>query len=81
MLLTTRVFQLLFKTQKINNIFGFLKTFFRKRINLSPEDALFFFVNNVIPQTSATMGSIYQDHHDEDQFLYLAYSDESAYGQ
>ena len=55
--------------------------FFRKRINLNPEDALFFFVNNVIPQTSASMGSIYQDHHDEDQFLYLAYSDESAYGQ
>ena len=55
--------------------------FFRKRINLNPEDALFFFVNNVIPQTSASMGSIYQEHHDEDQFLYLAYSDESAYGQ
>ena len=53
---------------------------FRKRINLNPEDALFFFVNNVIPQTSASMGSVYQDHHEEDQFLYMAYSDESAYG-
>merc|ERR1712154_743349 len=28
----------------------------RKRISLRPEDALFFFVNNVIPPTSATMG-------------------------
>merc|ERR1711933_631538 len=27
----------------------------RKRISLRPEDALFFFVNNVIPPTSATM--------------------------
>lgn len=32
----------------------------RKRIHLRPEDALFFFVNNVIPPTSATMGSLYQ---------------------
>lgn len=32
----------------------------RKRIQLRPEDALFFFVNNVIPPTSATMGSLYQ---------------------
>jgi GABA(A) receptor-associated protein len=32
----------------------------RNRIHLRPEDALFFFVNNVIPPTSATMGSLYQ---------------------
>lgn len=31
----------------------------RKRIHLRPEDALFFFVNNVIPPTSTTMGAIY----------------------
>merc|ERR1712222_53836 len=43
-------------------------------------DALFFFVNNVIPPTSATMGSLYQEHHEEDFFLYIAYSDESVYG-
>ena len=36
----------------------------RKRIHLRPEDALFFFVNNVIPPTSATMGSLYQVTHD-----------------
>jgi len=52
----------------------------RKRIHLRPEDALFFFVNNVIPPTSATMGSLYQEHHEEDFFLYIAYSDESVYG-
>jgi hypothetical protein len=44
------------------------------------EEALFFFVNNAIPPTSATMGSIYQEHHEEDFFLYIAYSDESVYG-
>lgn len=52
----------------------------RKRIHLKPEDALFFFVNNLIPPTSATMGSLYQEHHEEDFFLYIAYSDESVYG-
>ncbi|RXM36730.1 Gamma-aminobutyric acid receptor-associated protein-like 1 [Acipenser ruthenus] len=32
----------------------------RKRIHLRPEDALFFFINNTIPPTSATMGLLYQ---------------------
>ncbi|EDV23974.1 Gamma-aminobutyric acid receptor-associated protein [Trichoplax sp. H2] len=52
----------------------------RKRVALRPEDALFFTVNNVIPPTSMTMGSLYEDHHEEDFFLYVAYSDESVYG-
>lgn len=52
----------------------------RKRIHLRPEDALFFFVNNVIPPTSATMGSLYHEHHEDDYFLYIAYSDENVYG-
>lgn len=52
----------------------------RKRIQLQATDALFFFVNNAIPPTSATMGSLYQEHHEEDFFLYVAYSDEDVYG-
>lgn len=52
----------------------------RKRIHLRPEDALFFFVNNIIPSTSTTMGTLYNDHHEEDFFLYVAYSDENVYG-
>ncbi|VDL94793.1 unnamed protein product [Schistocephalus solidus] len=31
----------------------------RKRIQLKPEQALFFFVENTIPPTSATMGALY----------------------
>lgn len=53
----------------------------RKRIQLRPEDALFFFVNNCIPPTSYTMGSLYQEHHEDDYFLYIAFSDESVYGR
>jgi len=52
----------------------------RKRIHLKPEDALYFIVNDAIPATSATMGTLYQDHHEDDFFLYIAYSDESVYG-
>lgn len=52
----------------------------RKRVELRPEDALFFFVNNCIPPTSTTMGTLYEAHHEEDYFLYIAYSDESVYG-
>ncbi|XP_076315338.1 gamma-aminobutyric acid receptor-associated protein-like [Tachypleus tridentatus] len=52
----------------------------RKRIHLRPEGTLFIFVNNVIPPTSATMGSLYQEHHEEDFFLYMSYSDENVYG-
>lgn len=37
-------------------------------------------MNNVIPPTSATMGSLYHEHHEEDYFLYIAYSDENVYG-
>uniref|UniRef100_A0A452SW20 Uncharacterized protein n=1 Tax=Ursus americanus TaxID=9643 RepID=A0A452SW20_URSAM len=42
-------------------------------------DVLFFFVNNAIPPTSATMGQLYQGHHG-DFFLYIAYNDESVSG-
>lgn len=52
----------------------------RRRIQLRAEDALFFFVNNQIPSTSTTIGSLYQQFADEDKFLYIAYSDESVYG-
>merc|ERR1712045_672571 len=53
----------------------------RKRIDLRPEEALFFFVNGTIPATSHTMGEVYQQNHDEDSFLYIMYSDESVYGE
>jgi len=52
----------------------------RKRVHLKPEDALFFFVNNVIPSTSETMGNLYEEHKEEDNFIYIAYSEESVYG-
>ncbi|KAG9671818.1 hypothetical protein KCU87_g6163, partial [Aureobasidium melanogenum] len=46
----------------------------RKRIKLSPEKAIFIFVDEVLPPTAALMSSIYEEHKDEDGFLYITYS-------
>ena len=52
----------------------------RKQIKLEPHMALFVFVNNVLVPTSATIGSIYQEHRDNDGFLYMQYCSENAFG-
>lgn len=52
----------------------------RKRIKLSPEKAIFIFVNNVLPPTAALMSAIYDDHKDADGFLYVTYSGENTFG-
>ena len=89
----------------------------RKRIKLSPEKAIFIFVNNILPptgefgtpppvqrrtrthttrrllltrcspltppphtHTAALMSSIYEEHKDEDGFLYIVYSGENTFG-
>ncbi|RCI14199.1 hypothetical protein L249_6014, partial [Ophiocordyceps polyrhachis-furcata BCC 54312] len=38
----------------------------RKRIKLSPEKAIFIFVEEVLPPTAALMSSIYEEHKDDD---------------
>lgn len=38
----------------------------RKRIKLSPEKAIFIFVQDTLPPTAALMSSIYELHKDED---------------
>lgn len=52
----------------------------RRRISLPSEKAMFLFVNKVLPTTSASMGTIYSENHDEDGFLYVAYSGENTFG-
>lgn len=52
----------------------------RKRIKLSAEKAIFIFVNNVLPPTAALMSSVYDEHKDEDGFLYVTYSGENTFG-
>ena len=52
----------------------------RKRIQLSPEKAIFIFVNNTIPPIASLMSSVYTQHKDDDGFLYITYSGENTFG-
>ncbi|KLT45335.1 light chain 3 [Cutaneotrichosporon oleaginosum] len=52
----------------------------RKRIKLSPEKAIFIFVDDILPPTAALMSAIYEEHKDEDGFLYIMYASENTFG-
>ena len=52
----------------------------RKRIKLEPIEALFLFVNDTLPATSAMLSQIYKNHKDQDGFLYIQYCGESTFG-
>lgn len=53
----------------------------RKRIELPPEKALFLYVGRTIPLASASVGQVYDEHKDEDGFLYVSFSGENTFGQ
>lgn len=52
----------------------------RKRIQLGSEQALYLYVNGILPPTSAPLSEIYQQQKDTDGFLYMTYAGESTYG-
>ncbi|EJT51958.1 microtubule binding protein [Trichosporon asahii var. asahii CBS 2479] len=45
------------------------------RIKLSPEKAIFIFVDDILPPTAALMSAIYEEHKDEDGKLAPAHVD------
>ena len=52
----------------------------RKRINITSEKAIFVFVNKVLPPSSEIMSDLYEEHKNEDGFLYMTYSGENTFG-
>jgi len=52
----------------------------RKRISIPPEKAIFIFVNNTLPPTAALMSTVYEQHKDEDGFMYMMYGGENTFG-
>ena len=53
----------------------------RKRINLDEAQALFVFVEeSTLAPTSQTIGNLYENHKDEDGFLYMLYCSENVFG-
>ncbi|MAR50970.1 MAG: hypothetical protein CML42_07580 [Rhodobacteraceae bacterium] len=52
----------------------------RKRIKLSPEISIFLFVNESMVPCSELMSKCYEEHKDQDGFLYIKYGGESTFG-
>ena len=53
----------------------------RKKTHMKSHQALFVFVNGVLPPTSSTMSDVYDSHKEEDGFLYVTYSLENTFGK
>ena len=52
----------------------------RNRMKLPPEQALFVFINDVMPPTASLMSAIYEEQMSADGFLYITYSGEHTFG-
>lgn len=52
----------------------------RKRIKLTPEQAIYLFVDGMIPPTSALLSNCYENNRDPDGFLYVKYCCENTFG-
>ena len=52
----------------------------RKRVNLDSTQALFFFVNNTVPNNTIGLNTLYNTHKDKDGFLYITYNSENTFG-
>jgi GABA(A) receptor-associated protein len=52
----------------------------RKNIKLTPDKAMFVFVDNKLVPVSQSMGELYNQHKNDDGFLYIIYSAESTFG-
>jgi len=52
----------------------------RGRLNLSPESAIFLFMNDNIPPTSSSISDMYDKYKDEDGYLYVTYAGENTFG-
>ena len=52
----------------------------RKRMKLPSEQAIFLFVNGIIPSSNTLVHELYQQHKNVDGFLYVGYSGENTFG-
>jgi GABA(A) receptor-associated protein len=52
----------------------------RKKISLKPEKGLFIFINNQIYPSNTLMGQLYEEHKENDGFMYVIYCLENTFG-
>jgi GABA(A) receptor-associated protein len=52
----------------------------RKRLKMSDRQALFLFCSSTIPPVYELMSQVYEQHKDDDGFLYMSYTTENTFG-
>lgn len=52
----------------------------RKRLKLGPEEAMFIFINNLMPATGTLISQMYEDNKSDDGFMYCIISTENTFG-
>lgn len=52
----------------------------RRRMGLSPEEALFIFSGSSVLSSNTLISAVYEKHRDPDGFLYVKYSGENTFG-
>ncbi len=52
----------------------------RRQIHLSPEKAIYLFVNNTLPMSSMSMRQLYEHYKKDDGIVYIYYTSESTFG-
>lgn len=53
----------------------------RKRIELGPEQSLFFFINDsIIPSSTENLGKLYSEYKNDDDLLIINYCGENVFG-
>ena len=52
----------------------------RRRMGLSPEEALFIFSGSSVLSSNTLISAVYEKYRDPDGFLYVKYSGENTFG-
>lgn len=52
----------------------------RSKLKIGPEYAIFITINGFIPSSTDMMSHIYEEHKDQDGFLYVTYGAENTFG-
>ena len=52
----------------------------RKKITCNEDKAIFMFIDNTLPSNISTVGLVYDEHKNEDGFMYVIYSGENTFG-
>jgi GABA(A) receptor-associated protein len=69
-----------FMVPQVSSVGQFIASIRERVPQLTPDQAIFLFIDNTLPCTSDSMGKLYQDYQASDRFLYIQYAPESTFG-